>query len=99
MFDFYASKRKMMRESHKKAKPTMFMTEPDFNRFCFDFNIVPGKLGFGLLCVTIHGYFELTTFLFMNHQCHMIRSPEQTRGEKNFQPSADSAQQWPFLGE
>jgi hypothetical protein len=46
MFEFYASKRKMkagrQHQQSRTKKPTMFMTGPDFNRFCFDFNIVPG---------------------------------------------------------
>ena len=48
MFEFYASKRKMVVERSTqlkpqlKAKPTMFMTHSDFNRFCFDFKIIPG---------------------------------------------------------
>merc|ERR1711871_3570 len=47
IFVFYASKRKMTSTGSSKssrrfkAKPTMFMTDPDFNRFCFDFDIVP----------------------------------------------------------
>lgn len=49
IFVFYANKRKMMTKASSKlsrrvkSKPTMFMTDPDFNRFCFDFNIVPGE--------------------------------------------------------
>ena len=70
IFDFYASKRKMImvvptsksrgqHRSQAKAKPTMFMVDKDFNRFCFDFNIVPGMFAF-ILFFAVNAFFCLS---------------------------------------